>query len=85
MAAGAAREGLQRPGRLHPLEVAEEARGLGDLDVAAHDDLRVTGGAPQLPAAPLLLEMRLVIEDDPALEHHLAVQQSPVVAARAQA
>src|SRR6266540_781444 len=82
VAAGAARDGRQRPPLLHPLEMAEEARGLCHLDVGADHDLRVAARAPELPTAPHPFEVRLVVEDDAALEGDLAVQEPPVVAAR---
>src|SRR3972149_1700591 len=82
---GAAGDGLQLPPDLHPLEVAEEAGGLRHLDVGPHDDLGVTARAPELPPAADLLEVGAVIKDDPPFEHHLALQESPLMTTRAEA
>src|ERR1051325_3939677 len=63
-------------------EMAERARGRGHRDVAALDDLRVARRAPQSQAPAALGEMRGVIEDD-VVEHPLALEQPPLVAAHA--
>src|SRR5512144_1666860 len=75
MATRAPGDRMDVPARLQTLEMAQEARRLGDLDVRADDDLRMAARAPQLPASTRGLEVGLVIEDNAAFERHLALEE----------
>jgi len=55
--------------------MTEEAGVLGDCNMGTDDDLRMTTGASQMPAPPLLFQVRPMVKDNPPLEGNLTLQE----------
>src|SRR5574337_675533 len=87
VAARAAGDGREFAPRLHPLEVAEEAGRLGDLEVPLDDDLGVAARAAEGPAHAGRVEVRTVVEQDAPSEgdRPLALEPVPGMTARSEA